>query len=285
LQKLDPKDEKLNTERSADLNKQLIELVDWEKFAPEKGKLNAEQKEKLITEQLEKYTQARMPKLMAATQRYLPGFLFVSMLPREADAHYAGKGVLLGTADKPIFWYRPKDAKTYRVIYADLSVRDADEAPDMPAAQPEKDLLTMFRHYSKLSGGPFPDSLDADSLSRFLEKKFGIEEGQKPGEKQMQEIMATLMKSQPGLLQEYLAISLKFHSGAMYVNSLPPEADVHYAGKGVSLGAADKPIFWYRPKDAKKYRVIYADLSVRDADKAPNVPDAQPAPAQSSPKQ
>ena len=32
---------------------------------------------------------------------------------------------------------------------------------------------------------------------------------------------------------------------------LPPEADAHYAGKGVSLGAADKPIFWYRPKDGK----------------------------------
>ena len=57
---------------------------------------------------------------------------------------------------------------------------------------------------------------------------------------------------------------------------LPKEADSHYAGKGVSLGAADTPIFWYRPKDSKKYRVIYADLSVRDADTPPSVPVAQP---------
>ena len=66
--------------------------------------------------------------------------------------------------------------------------------------------------------------------------------------------------------------------GLTFVSGLPPEADVHYAGKGVLLGAAEKPIFWYRPKGAKKYRVIYADLSVREADAPPKVPNAQPAP-------
>jgi hypothetical protein len=66
--------------------------------------------------------------------------------------------------------------------------------------------------------------------------------------------------------------------GLGFVVEQPPEADAHYAGKGVSLGAGDKPIFWYRPKDAKKYRVIYADLSVRDADTPPSVPNAQPVP-------
>jgi hypothetical protein len=72
--------------------------------------------------------------------------------------------------------------------------------------------------------------------------------------------------------------------GVFFANGLPPEADAHYAGKGVKLGAADRPIFWYRPKDSKKYRVIYADLSVRDADTPPSVPNAQPVPGPSSPK-
>ena len=63
----------------------------------------------------------------------------------------------------------------------------------------------------------------------------------------------------------------------MFTVLLPKEADAHYAGKGVSLGAADTPIFWYRPKDAKKYRVIYADLSVREADTPPSVPVAPDA--------
>ena len=60
--------------------------------------------------------------------------------------------------------------------------------------------------------------------------------------------------------------------GVMFANQLPPGADAHYVGKGVSLGAPDTPIFWYRPEGSKKYRVIYADLSVREADTPPNVP-------------
>ena len=38
-------------------------------------------------------------------------FAFAFALPTKADAHYAGKGVRLGAADKPIFWYRPKMRK------------------------------------------------------------------------------------------------------------------------------------------------------------------------------
>jgi hypothetical protein len=79
-------------------------------------------------------------------------------------------------------------------------------------------------------------------------------------------------------------IAMEFQPGLSFTGSLPPEADMHYAGKGVSLGAADTPIFWYRSKNTKTYRVIYADLSVRDADTPPNVPKAQPVPGPSSPK-
>ncbi len=186
--------------------------------------------------------------------------------------------------DTPIFWYRPKDAKTYRVIYADLSVRDAETPPSAPDAQPEEDLIDTFRYYCKLSGGPFPDSLDLASISQIVEKKYGLEKGQKPSEKQIQERMQEMTKSQPGLMQDIMEFSQNFHTGSTFVVSLPPEADAHYAGKGVSLGAVDTPIFWYRPKDSKKYRVIYADLSVREADTPPNVPNAQPVPGPSSPK-
>jgi hypothetical protein len=71
---------------------------------------------------------------------------------------------------------------------------------------------------------------------------------------------------------------------ASHFEVLPREADAHYAGKGIKLGAADTPIFWYRPTDAEKYRVIYADLSVREADRAPSVPNAQPIVSASGPK-
>jgi hypothetical protein len=195
-----------------------------------------------------------------------PGLNFTVSLPREADSHYAGKGVSLGAADTPIFWYSPKDSKNYRVIYADLSVHNANTPPVMPIVLPEQDLIDTFRYYSKISSGPFPDSLDFEP---FLEKKFGLEKEQKPSAKQIPEIMEISLMIQPGL---------------DFIGSLPSDADAHYAGKGVTLGAADTPIFWYRPKDAKTYRVIYADLSVREADTPPNVPDAQPVPAPSSSK-
>jgi hypothetical protein len=203
----------------------------------------------------------QMQEMMEAQVKLQRGLMFAVQLPKEADSHYAGRGVALGAAGKPIFWYRPKNAKEYRVIYADLSVREAHTPPRMPVVLPEQDLLDALRACSRSSGGPFPDSLNRVGVLQTLQKRFRREKGQKLNPQQTQAFVETLMNSQPGL---------------NFAASLPPEADAHYAGKGVSLGAADKPVFWYRPKNAKKYRVIYADLSVRDAAAAPDVPFAEP---------
>jgi hypothetical protein len=42
----------------------------------------------------------------------------------------------MGDAHTPIYWCKSpgKDAKTYQVIYGDLSVREAAEEPARPAA-------------------------------------------------------------------------------------------------------------------------------------------------------
>jgi outer membrane lipoprotein-sorting protein len=66
--------------------------------------------------------------------KQLTGFLFALELPAAADAHYAGKGVERGTADRPIFWYKPEGKAMYRVIFADLTVKDVDQAPDVADA-------------------------------------------------------------------------------------------------------------------------------------------------------
>lgn len=138
----------------------------------------------------------------------------------------------------------------------------------------EKDLVETFHRYSKLSGGTFPDVLDLAALMQFSMEHF---EKSRPRRQQK------LNEEQKS--QERLDEMKKLTHGLGFVfEELPPEADAHYAGKGVSFGAADKPIFWYRPKDAKKYRVIYADLSVRDALAPPHVPNAQPVPDPASPK-
>jgi outer membrane lipoprotein-sorting protein len=58
--------------------------------------------------------------------------MFAMMMTGENDFHYAGEGVSLGDAQKPICWYKPTGAQNYRVIYGDLSVRDT--APgDLPS--------------------------------------------------------------------------------------------------------------------------------------------------------
>jgi len=57
------------------------------------------------------------------------------LLHLNKTAHYAGKGVKLGDADTAIFWYKPKGAETYKVIYGDLTIKDVAEE-DLPATQP-----------------------------------------------------------------------------------------------------------------------------------------------------
>jgi len=133
---LAPGKEKPNEEQMHRIEEQMRKIVDWEKLAPGKGKPDREQMRKMTQAEMPKIMEASMKKVMEVQIPLQRGLLFALALPTDADAHYAGKGVSLGAADKPIFWYRPKDAKKYRVIYADLSVRDAETPPSVPNSQP-----------------------------------------------------------------------------------------------------------------------------------------------------
>ncbi len=140
----------------------------------------------------------------------------------------------------------------------------------------EKDLVKTFRRYSQLSGGAFPDTLDLAAMMKFSVEHF--EKSRPRPEKKLND--QQIQEEDQERLNEMKKLT---HGIGFVFERLSPDANAHYAGKGVSLGAADTPIFWYRPKDSKKYRVIYADLSVREADTAPNVPDAQALPSASGP--
>ncbi|MGW8256151.1 MAG: zf-HC2 domain-containing protein [Thermoguttaceae bacterium] len=122
----------------------------------------------------------------------------------------------------------------------------------------EKDLIETLRRYAQLRDGALPDQLDISAFTKLFQEDWAKShpmKGSYPNEKEMQELLKGLTKFTRG-------ISFVFEE-------LPREADAHYAGKGVKLGAINTPIFWYRPKHSKKYRVIYADLSVRESDTAP----------------
>lgn len=64
------------------------------------------------------------------------GFAFTIQLSVDGDsnAHYAGADVKLGTKDRPIFWYKEQGSEKYRVIDAELNVRESATAPDVDGA-------------------------------------------------------------------------------------------------------------------------------------------------------
>jgi hypothetical protein len=66
-----------------------------------------------------------MSEFMKQNQENTLGLMFAMMMTSANDFHYAGEGIALGNAQKPICWYKPTGAQTYRVIYGDLSVREA----------------------------------------------------------------------------------------------------------------------------------------------------------------
>ena len=105
----------------------------------------------------------------------------------------------------------------------------------------EQDLVDYLREYASRSGGALPPSLQdfkkaADAL---------FSKGEPPKTK----LDAKLMQ-----------LVLKGVRAAKFVRDLPADADWHYAGAGVKLGAKQAPVFWYRPKDSGKYQVIFGDL-------------------------
>lgn len=83
----------------------------------------------------------------------------------------------------------------------------------------------------------------------------GIEKGNGPSAEQMKEV-------------------LKIARGFQFVMFLTEESDAHYADKNAKRGAPNLAVFWYKPADSEKYRVLYADLSIKEADTTPNVPGA-----------
>ena len=131
-----------------------------------------------------------------------------------------------------------------------------------------------------------PNEEEMRKLEEEMRKSAGLEEGLRElaggmGNLSEEEIhkhaQAAATKNVEDSQKELMQVQIPLQRGLLFVFTLPSEADYHYAGKGVSLGAAEKPIFWYRPKDAKQGRVIYGDLSVKDVplDQLPPDPEAK----------
>jgi outer membrane lipoprotein-sorting protein len=118
----------------------------------------------------------------------------------------------------------------------------------------ETDLVETLRFWTQ-TAGKFPPALDISAVKELREP---LREQGKTGESGKPKDL-----NDPAV-QEFLRDFMKIIRGLKFVQSLPPEADWHYAGPDATVGDATKPIFWYRPQGSATYRVIYADLSVLD---------------------
>lgn len=123
---------------------QAVSKEETEKFmkTPEAEKLLERLKAQYGEDQagfMKAWMKAMMPFTQKLVQEHQQGMMFYNMLTAQNDSHYAGKDVKLGTLDRPIFWYKPTGAEKFRVIYADLTVKEvpSDEAPESPELEGE----------------------------------------------------------------------------------------------------------------------------------------------------
>ena len=133
----------------------------------------------------------------------------------------------------------------------------------------EEDLLRILRLIAEHSKGDFPATIG-------MNKEF-MQVVQAVIKPEMEKVIAKYGKESPEVMKAAMSLGQKHMQGVMFYMSLKPENDSHYAGGGVKLGTPDRPIFWYKPTGAKKYRVVYADLNVKEltAEEAKKLPEAR----------
>jgi len=121
----------------------------------------------------------------------------------------------------------------------------------------EKDFIAALRICGKATGG-FLKGVDPVAVAAFsgaYMAKQGITKDKPPTVEQMQQIV-------------------KVSRGFQFAMSLSPETDAHYAGADAKPGDGDRAVFWYQPEKSKKYRVVYADFSVKELAVAPQIEGA-----------
>ena len=118
---------------------------------------------------------------------------------------------------------------------------------------PEKDFVAGLGLIAKANGGVFPKALmvTPEMIERAQEMVTSTEESQQFG-KMFSKVMA-------------------FRAATMAAGG-----EFVYAGEGVKLGDKETPIAWFKLTEAKTYRVIYGDLHVEQADKAPTRQAGEP---------
>lgn len=118
---------------------------------------------------------------------------------------------------------------------------------------PEEHVVRILRFYAKLNSGEFPERIDGPELVSKLTSQAGAKRLEDP--EFMKEF--TPLAASMGATWTFRQTLNKFgYNGAAHLND------------------ARTIVFWYLPKDAEKYRVVFADLTIGDAseNELPKVP-------------
>jgi hypothetical protein len=123
----------------------------------------------------------------------------------------------------------------------------------------ERDLIEALRAFAELRGGTFPEDLSLTGLYASVQK-MAFEAAMRPprAPAATQDSPTTQNKV------EHVARAMAIGRGLIFAGNEEFGTDWHYAGTDVTLGTTGRAILWYRPLGSAGYRVIDADLTVRD---------------------
>ncbi len=147
---------------------------------------------------------------------------------------------------------RELDPSLFSLVPADgYSVIGAMDVTDATI----EDVARLLRKWAELRGGTFPDDLGIATLMEDFRK------GSDPDEDLTNE--------------EDFQAGEEVARGLMFLQT-HPDSQYKYLGKGITLGDADKAVFWCKPKESETYKVIYGDLRIEDVAEE-DLPTTQPA--------
>lgn len=156
---------------------------------------------------------------------------------------------------------------TVKNLQFDVSMDDALFSMEVPEGYVEQKMeLDLF------------GSTEADFVEglRILAQRYG--DGRFPDDVSLEYVLSqvpAMQKKEQELklsAEEEASIGAKIQKHLLFLRFFKGQGKWYYRGKGVQLGEAETPIFWYRPKDSTTYRVIYGDLHVEDVAPA-NLPE------------
>ena len=134
----------------------------------------------------------------------------------------------------------------------------------------EKDLIDALKAAAELNGGTFPKGIDVAGVADAV--------GQRVARLQRDSVEFKELQTRTSQAMPVIG------RGWMFIGDPKNGSDWHYAGASVELGKAGVPVFWYQPASSTTYRVIDADMKVREVRPAelptvPSVPMGTPTTA------